>query len=98
MEAKLAKQSEKARSWLGAEWCRRRYYVSGGFIKPIPGEPVDFYDPLEAVTGGKSASAATLAQELAGVDLDDLGAIEGFTSRWGLLGLMGHKLLHVRSS
>lgn len=62
-----------------SQWVKRRYYVEDGYLKPIPGSKADPYDPF--------TTDPPPYLELAALDLEDERAVEGFVSRFGLLGL-----------
>ena len=84
--------------WIRSRWVRRRYYVENGYIRPVVGSKVEYYDPFEEAyfDANTPREGTSLYLELIALDLEDIPAIERFTSRWGLLGLCQHRLLQHR--
>lgn len=78
-------------------WVRRPYHVRDGWIRPVlDGEP-ELYDPFAGYYHDRhprEGESAYLA--LAALNLKDERAIEGWVSRYGLLGLFQDGLLQVR--
>ncbi len=78
-------------------WTRRRYFVEEGLIQPLPRGATEEYDPFISYYGSDSTwSGRSLYLELLELDIGSEHAIEGFTSRWGLLGLYQHRLVQIR--
>jgi hypothetical protein len=80
--------------WLRGRWVRRGYYICGDDICPVIGSKAEAYDPLQtAACGVRHDLIADLTSLRCGSQGLDDTAIEAFTSRWGLLGLLTHGLL-----
>lgn len=77
-------------------WYRQKYYIDRGFIKPAPGWKVDDYNPFDFYRRGER-ERDNLHHIFASLDVDDDAAIEGFCSRFGLLGLFNREILKVVS-
>lgn len=75
-------------------WHRRKFYIDRGFIKPVPGWRVDDYNPFDFYRPGERDN---LHYIFASLDLGDEAAIEGFCSRFGLLGFFNRKILKIVS-
>jgi hypothetical protein len=86
--------SEQAQEWLGMRWYRRPYQVNreAGLIEPVPGSEAQPYDPFDE---SAAEQGAPLWQRLQDVKPDDEGSVMRFVNRWGILGLLRHRLLTV---
>jgi hypothetical protein len=86
-------RTNQSGSWLLLEWVRPRYYIEGGFIRPIPGSPVEQVNPFEVEREQpthKHHRPRRLHEDLAAVDPADQRSLQSFVDRWGLLGLIQH--------
>src|SRR6266851_4271777 len=72
-----------------SRWIKRRYYIEGDYVQPIPGSKVELYDPF--------AADPLPYRELAALDVEDSRAVEAFTAHWGLLGLF-HQKRHAEAA
>lgn len=100
MMVAIDQNENRAEPVLRGRWMRRRYFVEGEFIKPIPTSEKTVYDPFEGyraeLTKSEQDPVDQLHTHLANLDAADLHAIEAFTGKWGILGLFQHDLYQVR--
>lgn len=68
-------------------WPRRQYYIEGGYIRPVLGSEVTWYNPFELGEFNREGAAEPFFIQLANLDVTDVEAIRGFVNQFGLLGL-----------
>ena len=78
-------------------WPRGRFYVEDGFLKPVKGSAVEYYNPSDHYHGaGSDPGERSMYLDLASLDPSDSEAVERFARRWGRLGLYEDTVLQVR--
>ncbi|MGV3723554.1 MAG: hypothetical protein ACO1SX_21875 [Actinomycetota bacterium] len=82
-------EPQHSHGWLQTQWSRRPYFVEGGYLRPVPGEPAEAFDPFEFGYGRYLTALGKL-------NLDSEESIKAFAMQWGLLGLFQHRLIQAR--
>lgn len=88
----MVKQKETIYS---ATWVKRKYCVGGEFVRPVPGEAPEEYDPFAAGYFGPQGTSPgrSVYLQLLDVQTSEPASLERFCSQWGLLGLLPHSLV-----
>jgi len=81
----------------GTYWSRRRFFVEGGYIKPVIGSAIELYRPMEHYYGvGSSSTKQSMYLNLLSVQAPYPSSLEKIARKWGLLGLYQHHVVQVR--
>ncbi len=80
---------------LRGTWYRQKYYIEDGFIKPYGGN-IEAYNPFDFYKEG-NREWNNLHHAFARIDLENEQEIEGFCSKFGLLGLFNREISKVVS-